>query len=119
MTNCENVTVTVAAGCVRVGNCIDCTVHSYSHLGSPIVYGDTRNLCIAPHNAGYTEFTEVLARGGINLSVSNLTQRVLSFMNPYLMHVPKQAVSFMQPLEFMRLSLPKQFGNDDKFNLCP
>jgi hypothetical protein len=35
------------------------------------------------------------------------------------MHVPKQAISFMQPLDFMRLSLPKQFGNDDKLILCP
>jgi hypothetical protein len=71
--NCENVIVTVAAGCVRVGNCIDCTVHSYSHFGAPIVYGDTRNLCIAPHNAGYVDQSVVLSRGGINLGVVNLT----------------------------------------------
>ena len=51
--NCESVTITVAAGVVRVGNCVDCTVNSYSHFGAPIIYGDTRNLCLAPHNAGY------------------------------------------------------------------
>lgn len=119
ISNCENVTVTVAAGCVRVGNCIDCTVHTYSHLGSPIVYGDTRNLLVAPHNAGYTDLTSTLARGGINLHVPNLTERVFSFMSPTLMHVPKEAINFMQPLDFMRLSLPKQFGKDDKLILCP
>lgn len=53
--NSENINVTVASGALRVGNCVDCTIFSYSHFGPPIIYGDTRNLCMAPHNAGYTE----------------------------------------------------------------
>lgn len=40
-------------------------------------------------------------------------------MTPSLMHVPKQSLTFMQPLDFMRISLPKQFGNDEKLILCP
>ncbi len=44
MANSESLNVTVAAGIVRVGNCVDCTVLSYAHFGAPIIYGDTRNL---------------------------------------------------------------------------
>lgn len=70
--NCENVNVTVASAVVRVGNCVDCTVCSYAHFGAPIIYGDTRSLCLAPHNAGYTDFGELLAKGGINAQVPDL-----------------------------------------------
>lgn len=63
----ENLNVTVAASVLRVGNCVDCTIYSYSHQGAPIIYGDTRNLCIAPHNAGYSELPELLSNGGINI----------------------------------------------------
>lgn len=44
MTNCESVNLTVAASAVRVGNSVDCTLFCYSHLGAPVIYGDTRNL---------------------------------------------------------------------------
>jgi len=27
---CENVTVSLASNFVRIGNCVDCTVHSYT-----------------------------------------------------------------------------------------
>lgn len=102
----------MASGVVRVGNSVDCTVHCYTHFGAPIIYGDTRNLCLGPHNAGFSSMNEVLIRGGINPTVT--TSRVQSFLSPSLMHVPKQAVSFMQPLEFMRLVVPKHFGKDEK-----
>jgi hypothetical protein len=69
--NCESVNVTVASSVTRIGNCVDCTINSYSHYGPPIIYGDTRNLCIAPHNAGYTDFGELLNRSGINISVAD------------------------------------------------
>jgi hypothetical protein len=52
---CENVTVSVAANFVKIGNCVDCTVNSYSQISAPIIYGDTRNLLMAPHNASYFE----------------------------------------------------------------
>ena len=74
--NCENVNVTVASGVTRVGNCVDCTIHSYSHFGAPIIYGDTRNLSIAPHNAGYTDMSDLLAKGGINIQVFDMTSRL-------------------------------------------
>lgn len=67
LTNCENVTFTAASGIIRVGNCVDCVIYSYSHYGAPIIYGDTRNLSLAPHNAGFAELNELLIKGGINL----------------------------------------------------
>ncbi len=53
---CENVTLTVAANQLRIGNCVDSTIHSYTTNLAPIVYGDTRNLRIAPHNSSYQSF---------------------------------------------------------------
>lgn len=57
---CENVNLTVAAGLVRIGNCVDSTVNSYSHLGPPVVFGDTRSLTLAPHNASYPAMNELM-----------------------------------------------------------
>ncbi len=75
VSNCEGLNLTVAAGVVRVGNCVDCAINTYTHFGAPIIYGDTRNLSLAPHNAGYTELSETLMKSGINLSVSDLQVR--------------------------------------------
>ena len=75
VSNCEGLNLTVAAGVVRVGNCVDCAINTYTHFGPPIIYGDTRNLSLAPHNAGYPELSETLMKSGINLSVSDLLAR--------------------------------------------
>ena len=53
---CENVTICVASNMLRVGSCIDSVVHCYVPTLSPIVYGDTRSLRFAPHNANYPSF---------------------------------------------------------------
>lgn len=52
---CENVTVCIATNFLRIGNCVDCTVQSFTQLAPPIIYGDTRNLIMAPHNTSYFE----------------------------------------------------------------
>jgi len=57
---CENTIVCVASNYLRIGNCVDCTVYSYTQLSSPIIYGDTRNLTIAPHNVSYYELANHL-----------------------------------------------------------
>lgn len=62
---CENCILVVAANEVRIGSCIDTVVHSYTPLYPPIVYGDTRNLRLAPHNASYDKLGEHLVRAGI------------------------------------------------------
>ncbi len=62
---CENITICVATQFIRIGNCVDCTVHSYSQLSPPLVYGDTRSLILAPHNAGCFELLTALKNANI------------------------------------------------------
>lgn len=62
---CENVTICLASNFVRIGNCVDCTVHSYTQLSPPIIYGDTRNLIMAPHNTSYFELLSHLRAADI------------------------------------------------------
>lgn len=62
---CENVTVCVAANYLRIGSCIDSTVHSYTQLSPPVIYGDTRNLVMAPHNGSYFELMNHLRAADI------------------------------------------------------
>jgi TBCC domain-containing protein 1 len=117
--DCESTNVTVASSCIRIGNAVDCSVHGYSHMGGPIVYGDTRSLLLGPHNACYPDMLNHLSTASINIQVPDINNRLSNFSQPQLMHVPKQSINFQQALEFMRLSLPKQFGKEDKLRLCP
>ena len=57
---CEGTTVIVAANQLRIGNCVDTLVHSYTPKMPPIIYGDTRNLKLAPLNVMYSHFLEHL-----------------------------------------------------------
>ena len=57
---CENVTVSVVANQLRIGNCVDSLIHSYNPNNPPIIYGDTRNLRLGPHNASYGHFHDHL-----------------------------------------------------------
>lgn len=75
---CENVTVCVAANQLRIGNCVDSLVHSYTPSFPPIVYGDTRNLRMAPHNASYPYMPEHLKRANIKFEMAFTEADVLS-----------------------------------------
>jgi len=55
----------VSTNQLRIGNCIDTLVNSYSPVFPPIVYGDTRNLRMGPHNAMYAELPNHLKRANI------------------------------------------------------
>ena len=116
---CENVTVTVAAEYLRIGNCVDCQVYSYTQLSPPVVFGDTRSLQLAPHNAGYPELANTLRESGINWRDAVMQEQRLSyFSKPLLMRVPRQALSLIPALEFMKMALPRKFG-DAPLVLCP
>ena len=116
---CENVTLTVAASYLRIGNCVDCQVYTYSQLSPPVIYGDTRSLQLAPHNASYQELGNTLRDAGINWrEAGSLEQRLSYFSKPHLMRVPRQAVALIPPLDFMKMALPKKFGDAPLF-LCP
>ena len=47
-----------------------------------------------------------------------LEKRLSYFSKPLLMRVPRQALSLIPPLEFMKMSLPRKFG-DATLYLCP
>lgn len=47
-----------------------------------------------------------------------LEQRLSYFSKPLLMRVPRQALSLIPALEFMKMSLPRKFGDAPLF-LCP
>ena len=117
---CENVTVTVAADYLRIGNCVDCQIYSYTQQSPPVIYGDTRSLQLAPHNASYPELNNTLREAGMNVreNPQMLEQRLSYFSKPLLMRVPRQALSLIPALEFMKMSLPKKFGEAPLF-LCP
>ncbi len=89
---CENVTVTVASEYLRIGNCVDCQVYSYTQSSPPVIFGDTRSLQLAPHNASYPELSNTLREAGLNWrqADNNLQEQRLShFSKPLLMRVPR------------------------------
>lgn len=125
---CEHTQVTAASNYVRVGNCVDCTTYTYSQMCPPIVFGDTRNLAIAPHNASYFEMMNHLRAADIGfvqpgaqvaLNVKNqVAESIHNFSQPIAMSGLGQCFSLMQPIDFMKLSLPKKF-TDHVLLLCP
>ena len=62
---CENSNICVASNYLRIGNCVDTTVNSYTQMEPPIIYGDTRNLIMSPHNCSYFELTNHLRAADI------------------------------------------------------
>lgn len=46
-------------------------MHTYTPFYPPIVYGDTRNLRLAPHNAAYDKFHEHLVGAGIKFEMGS------------------------------------------------
>lgn len=94
---CENVTVCCASSYLRIGNCIDCTVYSYTHASPPVIFGDTRSLMLAPHNASYPDLAVQLREAGINIKLPQKSEsaddRTSNFAKPILMRVTKQSIS--------------------------
>ena len=63
---CENVIVCCAGNYLRIGNCVDCQIFSYTQMSPPVIYGDTRTLSLAAHNAAYPELANTLKEAGVN-----------------------------------------------------
>ena len=72
---------------LRIGNCVDCTVYSYTTTTPPVVFGDTRSLVLAPHNASYPELVNKLKEAGIIVKQGD--DKTGNFAKPILMRVPK------------------------------
>lgn len=88
---CENVTICCASSFLRIGSCIDCTIFSYTSATPPVVFGDTRSLLLAPHNASFQDLGNKLKEAGI--IQKPLDERTGYFAKPILMRVPKSAIS--------------------------
>jgi hypothetical protein len=74
---------------------------------------------MAPHNASYPELENSLKDANINFkSLANLEERQSYFSQSLLMRVPRQSVSLLPAIDFMKMSLPKKFGESSLF-LCP
>lgn len=116
---CENVNVCCAGSYLRIGNCVDCTIYSYTHMSPPVIYGDTRSLSLAAHNAGYPELQNTLKEAGINWKLQiGQEQRLQNFTRAILMRVSQQSVSLIPAHDFMKMALPKKWGECGLF-LCP
>ena len=115
---CEHTTLIVAANNLRIGNCIDSQIHCYTPEQPPVVYGDTRNLRMAPHNAMYSHFQEHLSRASINFmkkgeSAKWFEEAINFFRKPVIMGKSVQSAygsqskfSVQQPVDFNKLVLP-------------
>lgn len=88
---CENVTICCASAFMRIGNCVDCTVYSFTSATPPVVFGDTHRLVLAPHNASFPELSNKLRDAGIQIKQTD--DRTAYFSKPILMRVPKQSIS--------------------------
>lgn len=133
---CENVNVCVGANFLRIGNCVDCTIYSYTQLAPPIIYGDTRNLIMAPHNTSYFELLSHLRAADIMFippitgstpstfqpsvtAKAMVAENIHNFAKPIILTgFSSSCYSLMQPVDFMKLSLPKKFSEQPLF-LCP
>jgi hypothetical protein len=62
---CERVTIYCCCQQLRLSNCIDCTVYSYTPR-SPVLLGDNRGLQFAPYSTYYSELANHLIRTGLN-----------------------------------------------------
>ena len=77
-------------------------------MSPPVIFGDTRSLTLAPHNASYLDLEKHLKIAGINVmsKTTKIEERISAFARPFLMRVPKQSVLLQPPTDFMKMALP-------------
>ena len=110
----EKTQVTVATNFLRIGNSIDCVVYAYSGSNVPVLFGDNRNVVLAPHNAGYSTLGDHLKSAKIPISTSNIK----NYSKPVLTSGDKSSYSLLEESEFYKLALPKSF-DDSSLLLAP
>ena len=115
MEKCENCHFITATQFLRIGNCVDCSIFSYTSFCAPIIYGDTRNIVMAPHNTAYTELAAKVTASNINI---NNEGNLHLFKIPLSLQSNQKNYSVMNPADFIKLSLPKKFQETQLF-LCP
>lgn len=64
---CERVNLTVASNFLRISSSVDCNIYSYS-IHPPFIFGDNRNVIMAPFNTGYTSLQNHVESAGLSIS---------------------------------------------------
>lgn len=103
---CENVTVCVASHFLRIGNCVDCTFYTYSQQCPPVIYGDSRNVQLGPHNAHYKELEVHLHNAELSAQVAQ--KQCYKFGKPLVMKSQGDCFSVVQAIDFMKMALPSK-----------
>ena len=111
---CVRVNVVCCGRQLRVSNCIDCTVHSYTPC-SPVLLGDNRGLIFAPYSGFYHELPNHLKRTDLNtqdgLPLKNLWNSIInldvdSSTEGSVSTSASTSYKLMDPNEFFSFEIP-------------
>lgn len=105
---CEKTSVSVATSFLRIGSSVDCKIYSYTQ-GQTFMFGDNRNLQLAPFNAGYTQLEQHIRDAGLSADVAKFN----SFKSPIQSKQDLAAFSILPPEDFSRCQLPSSFVESD------
>lgn len=94
---CEGTIVSGTSNCVRIGNSIESTVHSYSAI-RPILFGDNRGVIMAPHNLAYPELMSHVKRAKIEVNENFIH----NFSSPIEMNLVENSFHVMAPKDFFK-----------------
>lgn len=110
MDKCENCTLVILGSLIRVGNCVDTTVHIYSPF-PPVLYGDNRGVNLAPFNVNIPDLPVLIESCGIPSNTQN-PKCIHNWSAPIEMNTENsgQGFNLMQPKDFFKLVLPATFG---------
>ena len=101
----EKTQVTIATNLLRIGNSVDWVIYSYSGANVPILYGDNRNVVLAPHNVGYSTLNDHVKAANIPIN----TLFIKNYSKPILTSGDKSSYTLLEEGEFYKLAMPKEF----------
>lgn len=126
---CEACTITICSNFVKVGNCIECRINSFS-VQETILYGDNKSLILGPHNVYYPELSTII-KGYVRAAFSNPEYLDL-FSSPILMHQSlntstnnsKVSYEVLNPKDFVQMITPfnknqTSTSSNNTFQLTP
>jgi len=108
MDKCENTNLTIITNLIRIGNCIDTNVY-VAGLRQPIIYGDSRSIILAPHNANYKKINLHLRKLGYNnnINTTNTFKKPILFMQSVDSNQTQYTYKSRHPREFAPMILPE------------
>lgn len=108
---CEACTITICSNFLKIGNCIECRINSFSNQ-EPVLYGDNKSLVLGPHNVYYPELVN-MTKNYARSTKSN-PENLISFSSPTLMHQNlststsnyKTSYEVLNPKDFVQMITP-------------